>query len=170
MSDQAKPIRATSLKTMKVGQLMNRRVTTVRASDDMAHAASVLEEFDVGGVPVVDEAGRCVGVLSAADFVDRECEHTAEGETGTPERHVLVQSAETGLTIEARCDDRVSSHMNPVVQTVDAEQSLYEAGLVMCGEHIHRLVVLDGAARPIGVVSALDLVAAALAVSDEVSG
>lgn len=170
MSDQAKPGRAKSLKTMTVGQLMNRRVTSVRASDDMAHAASVLEEFDVGGVPVVDEAGRCVGVLSAADFVDRESQQAAEGESGTPDRHVLVQSPETGLTIEAQCDDRVSSHMNPVVQTIDERRSLYDAGLVMCGEHIHRLVVLDGAARPIGVLSALDVVAAALAVSDEGDG
>jgi len=38
----------------------------------MAQAAALIVEHSISGLPVVDDAGRCVGVLSTSDFTRRE--------------------------------------------------------------------------------------------------
>lgn len=51
------------------GDLMTREVKTVRDDMPLAEAARLLSYWGIRGAPVVDAAGRCVGVLSATDLV-----------------------------------------------------------------------------------------------------
>ena len=50
---------------------MRSEVVTVQDKDTMAHAAAVLHSYGVSGVPVVNAVGKCVGMLSSNDFVQR---------------------------------------------------------------------------------------------------
>ncbi len=61
----------TSLLEMTAGDLMSRDVVTIDQDLPPAEAAHVLLENRIGGAPVVDADGRCIGVLSATDFVRR---------------------------------------------------------------------------------------------------
>jgi CBS domain-containing protein len=54
--------------SMTVADLMTRGVTTVAAGLPLRKAAQILVRSGVHGAPVVDEAGRCVGVLSVSDL------------------------------------------------------------------------------------------------------
>lgn len=49
--------------------LMNGEVTTIPRDVRMQAAARWLSQMHVSGAPVVDDQGRCVGVLSSNDFV-----------------------------------------------------------------------------------------------------
>jgi nucleotide-binding universal stress UspA family protein/predicted transcriptional regulator len=51
------------------GDLMSGPVEVVRQDSTLREAAVVLRKAQVSGAPVVDDEGRCVGVISAADFV-----------------------------------------------------------------------------------------------------
>ena len=69
--------------------LMNGEVTTIPRDMGMQAAARWLEQMHVSGAPVVDEQGRCVGVLSSHDFVaccaanrNRCSQHRAEAHRG----------------------------------------------------------------------------------------
>jgi CBS domain-containing protein len=64
MRATAKPLLA-----LTAGDLMQADV--VRLPEDMAlgEAASLLLRHQIGGAPVVDSQGKCVGVFSAADFL-----------------------------------------------------------------------------------------------------
>lgn len=53
---------------MTAADLMTRDVVTVPQSVPASEAARLLVSRAIGGVPVVDDQGRCVGVFSAADF------------------------------------------------------------------------------------------------------
>lgn len=52
-----------------VGDVMSAPPITTRADDDIAAAARVLDERRIKRLPVVDEQGRLLGVISRADIV-----------------------------------------------------------------------------------------------------
>ena len=52
---------------MKVEQVMNRNVKTCRSSDSLDRAAQLMWENDCGCVPIVDDEGRGVGMVTDRD-------------------------------------------------------------------------------------------------------
>ncbi len=150
------------LKRLKVQDVMSREVIEVSANQTMGEAAKAFTQSDVSSAPVVDEQGRCVGILSAADFIKRDCPQCSE-----ISRHALTKRGpDDGFTIESPTD-MVSCYMSTAVQSVAADESLLQAAQVMCAEHIHHLPVLEDD-RPIGVVSTMDIVATLINAVDEV--
>ena len=61
----------------------------------------------------------------------------------------------------------VRNHMTAAVQTIESRAPLLRAARTMCAEHIHRLIVLNDEAQPIGIVTTLDVAAALIKVVDE---
>src|SRR5260370_6794938 len=57
------------LLSLTAADLMSEMVTAIRRHMSLQGAAHVLPQFGISGAPVVDEHGRCIGVLSANDFV-----------------------------------------------------------------------------------------------------
>src|SRR3954466_947641 len=60
---------ATPLLALTAQDVMSRDVVTIPRQMPLGDAARLLRRASVSGAPVVDERGRCVGVLSAADFL-----------------------------------------------------------------------------------------------------
>lgn len=158
--------------SLRAADIMRRDVVTVSANQSMERAASTFLQSEITGAPVVDEQGRCVGVLSAVDFV-RRSQHTATAANPTsasPDEtdHVLVQDGPQGtLHIDEYPHDQVRDYMTAGVQSAANDTSLLDVARMMCNEHVHRLVVLDDRAHPIGVITSLDLVAAVAQVIEE---
>ena len=146
------------LLSLRVKDVMRTDVVVVRQSETMEEAARTLAEANITGAPVVDEAGRCVGMLSGTDFVD----HRA----GSHPTSQLCDD-DGSYSIELLNDQLVSTHMAPVVQSTEPETPLMQAARVVCQEHIHRLVVIDDSKRPVGILSSLDFVAAMVASIEE---
>ncbi len=51
----------------KVEDAMKKNVSTIKAEDPIEAAVGILLERRFGALPVLDEAGKCVGVISAID-------------------------------------------------------------------------------------------------------
>jgi CBS domain-containing protein len=60
--------------------LMSRGVVTIPQESSLREAAQLLFKHHIGGAPVVDTAGRCVGVLSATDVVHWAADGCCRGE------------------------------------------------------------------------------------------
>jgi len=56
---------------MRTHQIMTRKVITVGAASPIVDAANIMLEKHVSGLPVVDEAGKLVGIVSQGDFIRR---------------------------------------------------------------------------------------------------
>lgn len=56
-------------KDRKISEIMTREVTTVRPTTGLARAAKLLLERKFGCLPVCDDAGALVGIVTEADFV-----------------------------------------------------------------------------------------------------
>jgi CBS domain-containing protein len=128
----------------------------------MSDAAKAFAENEIGSAPVVDESGRCIGMLSVADFMKCNCPQRGDTEPRTPTRDRANDCPSTESP-----SDMVNSYMTTAVHSVSAAESLLQAARLMSAEHIHHLPVLDGP-RPIGVVSTMDVVAALINAVEEV--
>jgi CBS domain-containing protein len=125
-----------------VGDYMSLPAVVV-AVDDLVHRAeTLLAEHHVSGLPVVDSMGAIVGVVSRTDLL---------GES--PRVSALVRGHADRLL--------VGELMSSPAITVSITTTLRDAARIMRDARIHRVVVVDEAARPVGVLSASDYVAIA---------
>ena len=147
------------LDSLRVADIMQQPVITLSVHSTMAEAARVLCEQDVSGAPVVDEWGRCIGVLSARDFTRRDQEQPCgEGMAARGEEFSLSQDEFRGpMQIHYVPEDSVERYMSASTQTIEANASLREAARYMTEGHVDRLIVVDDASQPVGVVSTHDL-------------
>ena len=127
---------------------MTRDVVCVQKDQTLREAAQMFVGKKISGAPVVDSANKCVGVLSAVDYVRRE--------------QVLQGIVPTGID-----EDQVFQQMSCGVRAVQPEQSLLTAARLMCEKHVHRLPVLDQDDQPVGLITAMDVVAALVNAIDE---
>lgn len=125
-----------------VSELMTREPIIVRADASLADAARLLDAHRVHGLPVVDETGVLVGVVSQTDLLRaRTTEHLWASWRGLKVRHLMSSPA----------------------LTVSSDASLPEAAARMEENQVHRLVVLaSDDVSPIGIVSTTDIVRAML--------
>jgi CBS domain-containing protein len=137
---------------------MSKSVVTIPEEMSLKQAAHLLGKAAVTGAPVVNHEGRCVGVLSATDFVhwmDR-------GHSGPPACAVSPAFTASWQMPEADSlpDQAVRDYMTRDPIAVAATTPIRELARKMVGVHIHRLIVLDQNGKPVGIVSSTDLLAA----------
>jgi CBS-domain-containing membrane protein len=153
--------RESRMQHLTVTDVMSRQLTVIPNSASMHDAACILADNSASCAPVVDDAGVCVGVLSASDFLTFEIDRTG--------RVVAAHGREVNTPMQGNQLpwNSVRKFMSTGLQTVPAESTLVHAGEMMCSEHIHRLFVLDKRGVPVGVISTLDVVAALVKVTKE---
>lgn len=159
---------ATIVRRILVSDVMNRKVVCISANALMAQAAALIVEHSISGLPVVDDAGLCVGILSTSDFTRRELHRDSEGHLPIANvQEILVQDEYSGtFRIEEILEDRVANHMTNAIQTISPQATVLQAARCMCLEQVHRLIVIDEGDRPVGIVSTLDVLAALVAAVD----
>ena len=62
---------------VKIKDIMTPNPVTIRQNDTVAHAAKIMYEQKISGVPVVDQANKPIGVLSRSDIL-RSVSHLVE--------------------------------------------------------------------------------------------
>jgi CBS domain-containing protein len=139
--------------------LMSRDLITISKHLSLQGAAHRLIQAHVSGAPVIDERGRCVGVLSATDLM----RWLDEGHA--PARHPLAREANFHHPWqipepEDLPDEEVGQHMTADVVTAPSHARIGELARKMIDAHIHRVFILDGQNRPAGVVTGTDILAA----------
>jgi CBS domain-containing protein len=119
---------------MRVERVYQRPVVTASAGDSARRAAELMREHDVGFLPVCDERGVAVGVITDRDLVLRVC---AAGRA--------VDEAHLGEIMST-----------PVV-TCQPSDSLVAVEELMIAHRTQRILVTDERGVPLGVVAIADL-------------
>jgi CBS domain-containing protein len=146
------------LTTMYAAEIMTVAPTLIPRDMSLEAAARMLSRDQISGAPVVDDLGRCVGVLSTTDYL-----HWVE-RRGRPIKeshdHSECVCAWQMVDVEKLPDDTVSSWMTHDPVTATPDTPICDLARAMTDAHIHRIVVVDENGRPIGVVSSTDILAA----------
>jgi CBS domain-containing protein len=121
-------------------------------------AIAFLVDRGISGAPVIDDAGRPVGVLSQSDILvhDRQkVEHAIPAETDScrPLPRRLLES----FQIEAVDPTPVRDLMTPAVFSVGIDTPANSVVEQMRELNVHRLFVVDTNGVLMGVISALDV-------------
>jgi CBS domain-containing protein len=139
---------------MNVGDLMSRNTISVLPETMVADAARMMLANRVSGLPVLDESGRLVGIVTEGDLL-RRAELGTDGKPAGWLRSVLLPSSVAADYVTTHCR-HVSGAMthNPVFVTPATE--LTEVADLMLRKHIKRLPVLENG-KLVGVIARIDL-------------
>lgn len=142
---------------MKAMDVMVRDVVTVSPEADVASAIDLLIEHDISALPVVDDDGNLIGVISEAGLVRRS-------EIGTDKHRPwwleAMTPASTLATEFAKSHGlRVGEVMSPHVVSASEETPLSEIANLLERNRIKRVpIVRDG--KVVGIVSRSNLIQA----------
>lgn len=137
-------------------------VPTVDPDASVEEAIRLLREHDLPGVPVVNDGGRCVGIITEDDLVIPD----EEGDLHLP-HYIQLFGGIVYLEPLRRFEERlrkafassVSDMMTPDPITVDADADIEEAAKLIAKHGHNRLPVVEHG-RLVGVVTRLDVLQA----------
>jgi CBS domain-containing protein len=156
MITTSKPIQA-----MTAADLMSTELTVIPQHMSLQHAAHLLAQARVTGAPVVDRYGRCVGVISATDFVRRaEHEPITAATAAAPTRSQCICADWEVIEVEDVPQEEVGRYMTPDPVTAAQSTPIRDLARMMLDARIHRIVIVDEASKPVGIVSSMDVLAA----------
>jgi CBS domain-containing protein len=130
------------LEERTAADLMTPSPVSVREAATVREAVELLTRRGISGAPVIDAAGRPVGVVSRADILvhDREAVDTVGAADGEPPG-----------------GERVRDIMTPVVFCVAPGAPASRVVREMIELKVHRLFVVDDLGTLVGVISGLDV-------------
>lgn len=143
---------------MRVHQIMSRPVIIVSPEATIVEAANIMLKHHVSGLPVVDAAGKLVGIVSEGDFLRRS-------EIGTQRRRnrwlsFLFGPGSTAGDFVSEHGRKISEVMTPEPFTVTEDMPLANVVDLMESKNVKRLPVIRDE-KLVGIVTRANLLQAA---------
>ncbi|KYC36028.1 phosphoribulokinase [Scytonema hofmannii PCC 7110] len=150
-----------------VADIMSHNPVVVRPETPLKEAIQILAERRISGLPVIDNTGKLVGIISETDLMWQETGVTPPAYIMFLDSVIYLQNPGTyerdlhkalGQTV-----GEVMSH-NPI--TIFPDKTVTEAARLMHDRNIHRLPVLDSESQVIGILTRGDIIRAMAASQD----
>ena len=139
---------------MKIREIMSSEVVTVSTDASLKEVAEILAERRISGLPVVDDDGLVVGVVSEADILFKERGPSSRG--GVFAWLLDRYGIEGQLKLEALIAGEAMT--SPAI-VIDPRSPVAEAAHLMLERRVNRLPVVDKG-ELVGIVTRSDLVRA----------
>ncbi len=156
--------------SLLASDIMQTDLVTARPTEPLRDLERRLVDRDVGGVPVVNDDGRLVGVITRSDFV------RVPAVLESLERYIETRMSEAGsMAVTTSVDPAADSHdgmldmpasaaMTAPAVMCNVTDGVGEIASLMLEKHVHRIAVVDENEAPVGIISSLDLVRALMSV------
>lgn len=142
-----------------VADVMSRDPIVANPETPLKEAIQILAEKRISGLPVVDNKGKLVGVISENDLMWRE--------TGvTPPAYIMLLDSVIYLQNPAAYERDLHKALGQTVGevmtknplTIAPDKSLPEAARMMHERSVHRLLVTESGGKLIGIITRGDIV------------
>lgn len=143
--------------------LMSPNPVSIRAGASLREAITLMTDRGIRAVPVIDDAGHPVGVISQTDIVVYDRERPARLEPVADFYHWadLANESDDRLPANFLVDEAdrttVEEVMSPAIFAVELDTPPAAVVQRMLDLRVHRLFVRDGAGTLVGVISTTDL-------------
>lgn len=142
---------------LSVKDIMTRDVIAVSPEMDIAHAARLLLEKSINGVPVVDGTGKLVGILCQSDLVAQQKKFPIPTLFTFLNGFIPMTSMKhLEKEVQKITAITVADAMSPNPVTVRPEASIEEVGTIMVDRNFHTLPVVDKG-KLVGIVGKEDV-------------
>ena len=143
-----------------VRDVMSADVSTLRPDDKVEHAADVLSEKGIGSLPVVDDAGRLLGILRDDDLIASEARVHVPTFINILGLGMAFPGEMKHLEHELKkiAGATVADVMQTDPPTVTADATLEDVATLMHDRGVNSLPVVDGAGQVVGIVARADIV------------
>ncbi|NEN88837.1 MAG: CBS domain-containing protein [Okeania sp. SIO3H1] len=147
--------------TKTVADVMSNNPISVKPEMPLKEAIKILAEQRISGLPVVNEEGKLVGIISETDLMWQE--------SGvTPPPYIMLLDSVIFLENPSRYEKQIHKALGETVGevmtkdplTTTPEKSLSAAAKLMHDRDIHRLPVLDENDEVIGIITRGDIIRA----------
>jgi CBS domain-containing protein len=158
---------------LPVTRIMTEKPVCVRPDISGALARLLMLDRGIGALPVVDEQGRPLGMLSKTDMVRESAAarlRDADPSDVALQRLGLIEDeVEAGLGprasgvdfyVEDLDEPKVRDLMTPFVVSVNRKTSIGEAAALMADRDVHHLPIIGDRGELLGIVSTFDFVRA----------
>lgn len=144
-----------------VSDVMTRGVHVASPATPFKLVVRLIEENHVSAIPIVDQLGRPLGIVSESDLMLKEARHHVT-------RKVELAHLRRRRQLQAKADGIVASDlMTAPAITVVADAGLTQAARLMQEHNVRRLVVVDANGKIAGIVSRSDLLQVFLRTDEE---
>ena len=119
-----------------VGEIMSEQLETINFSNTAQESAIKMSDRNVSSLVVLDDNGKAIGIITERDLVRRVCTRDV------PSNSVNVEKV-----------------ISSPVKNVSPETSVDEVADVMVSNKVRHVVIVDRNQKPVGIISATDIVA-----------
>lgn len=149
-------------RSQRVKDVMTTNVHVAGEQTGFKELVRLIRDNQISALPVLDRAGRVVGIVSEADLLLKE--ERAQLEEG---RRLFESSRRRQDRAKANANTAIDLMSSPAL-VIEPELSIAEAARVMHERGVKRLPVVDGAGRLVGIVSRSDLLKVFLRSDEEI--
>lgn len=150
-----------------VADVMSRDVITAQPETPLEEAIQILAEKRISGLPVIDSAGKVVGVISESDLMWRESGVTPPPYIMLLDSVIYLQNpASYNQELHKALGQTVGEVMTKHPITISPDKPLRDAARLMHDRGINRLVVVEPAGTLAGILTRGDIVRAMAAGQD----
>lgn len=141
---------------MIVSNFMTKDVTSCNENQTVKDAAEIMISKSIGGVPILDNDGNFVGMITESDFIGKKVDIPRSLVSLT---EVLGQTHHKGdiddIFEKAKCSI-LKDIMSKNPQTIKPETTISEASSLMLNNNISRLPVVEGG-KLVGIFTKRDI-------------
>ncbi|HEX5054338.1 MAG TPA: CBS domain-containing protein [Planctomycetota bacterium] len=146
--------------TLCADDMMQRKLITVRASDELREVERVLAEAHISGAPVLDEDDHVLGVISMSDLIGRHVDDGARPDDAAYPSYDDDESEQVAFRRAVANEACAGDLMTTDIASVGPAATLVEVANKMVDAEVHRLLVLDTRGRVVGIITTMDVLRA----------
>jgi CBS domain-containing protein len=144
---------------VKASEFMTKNVITCNENQTVEEAATIMAEKGFSVMPVVNDAGELVGIITESDFVSK----TKSVPHAMASLKVLFGKSYNSQDVEEIYKEAKSKKLSEVMtknpKTVDSDETLDEVVSFMGEKDIKRVPVVDGG-KVVGIITRKNLISA----------
>nr|WP_321464520.1 CBS domain-containing protein [uncultured Desulfobulbus sp.] len=143
---------------LKARDIMTTNVVTVHPQTSVRELASLLLERKISGAPVVDDAGKVLGVVTESDLIFQNKRVHLPTAVAILDAFVFLESPErTEQELKKMAGAKVGDICSEQPITVGPETELEEIATLMAEKKVHTLPVLDDE-QLVGIIGKSDII------------
>jgi CBS domain-containing protein len=126
-----------------ITEIMTKELTSAQRDESIERVIQLMLRNRIGCLPVVEERGRPIGMITKLDLVEQLLEPAHRGALPPP---------------EAAPPNSANELMMPIAITLGERASVAHAAAMMHSEDVHHVPIVDDFGALVGIVSSMDIV------------